>query len=56
MERALLNITRQVNEVWRMDFISGSLADGRRSKCLTVADDFSRESLVIAVDYGISGL
>jgi putative transposase len=38
-----------------MDFVSDSLANGRRIKCLTVADDFSHESVEIAVDYGISG-
>lgn len=38
-----------------MDFVSDSLANGRRIKCLTVADDFSHECLDIAVDYGISG-
>ena len=38
-----------------MDFVSDSLANGRRLKCLTVADDFSHEAVDIAVDYGISG-
>ena len=38
-----------------MDFVSDSLANGRRIKCLTVADDFSHECVDIAVDYGISG-
>ena len=38
-----------------MDFVSDSLSNGRRIKCLTVVDDFSKESLEIAVDYGISG-
>jgi transposase InsO family protein len=38
-----------------MDFVSDSLANGRRLKCLTVADDFSHECVDIAVDYGISG-
>ncbi|MEY4756794.1 MAG: hypothetical protein RJA34_1692, partial [Pseudomonadota bacterium] len=54
-ERTLLNIATQVNEVWSMDFVSDSLANGRRLKCLTVADDFSHEAVEIAVDYGISG-
>ena len=30
---------RTVNEVWSVDFVSDSLANGRRMKCLTVADD-----------------
>lgn len=38
-----------------MDFVSDSLANGRRIKCLTVADDFSHECVDIAVDWGISG-
>jgi len=38
-----------------MDFVSDSLSNGRRIKCLTVADDFSHEAVEIAVDYGISG-
>ena len=34
---------------------SHSLPNGRRLKCLTVADDFSHECVDIAVDWGISG-
>jgi putative transposase len=40
-QRTPLNIATKVNEVWSMDFVSDSLANGRRLKCLTVADDFS---------------
>lgn len=54
-ERTPLNAARQVNEVWSMDFVSDSLANGRRLKCLTVADDFSRECVDIVVDFGIGG-
>jgi putative transposase len=54
-ERVPLQLAQTINEVWSMDFVSDSLASGRRIKCLTVADDFSRECLEIAVDYGISG-
>ena len=32
-----------------------ALANGRRIKCLTVVDDFSRGCVDIAVDYGIGG-
>lgn len=38
-----------------MDFVSDALASGRRLKCLTVADDFTHESVDITVDHGISG-
>ena len=54
-ERVPLAVASRVNEVWSMDFVSDSLANGRRIKCLTVADDFSHECVDIAVDYGISG-
>jgi putative transposase len=54
-ERVPLQIAQTVNEVWGMDFVSDSLANGRRIKCLTVADDFSHECVDIATDYGIGG-
>ena len=54
-ERVPLQIAKSINEVLSMDFVSDSLANGRRIKCLTVVDDFSKESVGIAVDYGISG-
>ena len=38
-ERVPLQIAQSVNQVWSMDFVSDSLANGRRIKCLTVADD-----------------
>lgn len=38
-----------------MDFVSDALGNGRRLKCLTVADDFSHESVMITVDFSISG-
>ena len=37
-ERVPLQIARKVNDVWSMDFVSDSLSNGRRIKCLTVAD------------------
>jgi putative transposase len=43
------------NGAWSMDFVSDALANGRRIKCLTVTDDFTRECVDIAVDHGISG-
>ena len=54
-ERVPLQLAQSVNEVWSMDFVSDSLSGGRRLKYLTVADDFSHESVDIIVDYGISG-
>jgi putative transposase len=54
-ERVPLQLAQTVNEVWSMDFVSDSLSNGRRIKCLTVGNDFSHECVDIAVDYGISG-
>ncbi len=54
-ERVPLQIAKSINEVWSMDFVSDSLSNGRRIKCLTVADDFSHECVDITADYGISG-
>jgi len=43
------------NDSWSMDFVSDSLFDGRRLRALTIVDNFTRESLAIAVDQGIKG-
>jgi putative transposase len=48
-----------VNQTWSMDFVSDAIARpgaiSRRIKCLTVADDFSRECVDITADFGIGG-
>jgi putative transposase len=38
-----------------MDFVSDALASGRRLKCLTIVDDFTKEAVDIVVDHGIGG-
>lgn len=43
------------NVRWSMDFVSDALFDGRRIRCLTVVDDFSRECPVIFVERSIPG-
>jgi putative transposase len=55
VDRQVLSVPSRPNEVWSVDFVMDALANGRRIKCLTVVDDFTRECLDIAVDYGISG-
>lgn len=54
-ERQPLTLATAPHAVWRMDFVSDTLANGRRLKCLTVADDFTHECIDITVDHGISG-
>ncbi|UMT89401.1 transposase family protein [Paracidovorax citrulli] len=40
----------RANQTWNLDFVSDALANGRRIKCLTITDDFTRECIDIAVD------
>ena len=54
-ERAPLAASRHINDTWSMDFVRDALANSRRIKCLTVVDDFSRECVDIAIDYGMGG-
>jgi putative transposase len=44
-----------LNESWSMDFVTDSLFNGRRFRCLTVVDNFSRECLAIEVGQRIRG-
>ena len=46
--------TRPV-ERWSMDFVSDSLASGRRFRTLNVVDEFTRECLAIEVDFSLPG-
>ena len=41
------------NERWSMDFVSDTLSNGRRFRCLTIMDEFSRECLAIHVAHSI---
>jgi putative transposase len=54
-ERQPLSLATTPNAVWSMDFVSDALANGRRLKCLTIADDFTHECVDVTVDHGISG-
>jgi putative transposase len=42
-------------ERWSMDFMSDSLAHGRRYRLLCIMDDFSRECVAIEVDTSLGG-
>ena len=54
-ERQPLATSHHVNDTWSTDFVMDALSNGRRIKCLTVVDDFSRECVDIAVDHGMGG-
>jgi putative transposase len=43
------------NQVWSMDFVMDALCNGRRVKCLTIVDDFTKEAIDIVPDHSIPG-
>ncbi len=45
-----------LNLTWSMDFVIDALFTGRRIKCLTCVDDFTKECLTIIIAFGISGI
>ena len=55
-ERTPLAKARGPNESWSMDFVADALSSGRRIRCLTVVDDFTKECLATVVDTSITGL
>jgi putative transposase len=55
LERRPLTIPASPNQVWSIDFVSDARESGRRLKCLTIVDDFTKEAIDFVVDHGISG-
>jgi len=53
--RVLSPTPDRVNQRWSIDFIVDSFIHGRRFRCLTMVDDFSRECPGIYVDTSIPG-
>lgn len=53
--RAPYNRPLKPNERWSVDFVHDALEDGRRIRCMTILDDYSRECLNIVVDTSIHG-
>ncbi len=43
------------NQIWAMDFVSDSLATGRRFRTLNIKDLFTHEAVAIHVDFSIPG-
>jgi len=54
--RLALPVPARPNEIWAMDFVHDSTNGGRRVKCLTVIDLYSRECLAIEVASSLPGL
>jgi putative transposase len=55
VERRPLLVPEAPSQIWSIDFVMDALEHGRRLKCLTIVDDFTKEAIDIVVDYGISG-
>jgi putative transposase len=54
--RAPMELPQAINQRWSLDFVSDTLADGRRFRILCIVDDFSRECLATVVDTSLSGV
>ena len=48
-----LNVPSAVNQVWSIDFMSDSLADGRLLRTFNVHDDYNHEGLGFEVDLSL---
>ena len=53
--RLALPLPTRPNQTWAMDFIHDSLSEGRRLRCLTIIDVFTRECLAIEAAISIPG-
>ncbi len=53
--RAPMALPQGPNQRWSLDFMSDTLADGRRVRMLCVVDDFTRECLALVADTSLSG-
>lgn len=48
-----LDMPRQINTVWSIDFMHDALANGKSFRTFNVLDDYNREGLGIEVDLGL---
>src|SRR3546814_7754822 len=53
--RAPLLLPQGPGQRWSLDFVSDTLADGRRFRILAVVDDYSRECPCLVADTSLSG-
>lgn len=53
MPRPVREPLGRANKRWTMDFMSDTLSSGRRFRCLTVLDEYTRECLAIHVAHSI---
>jgi len=48
-------LPQAADQRWSLDFVSDTLADGRRFRVLCVVDAFARECLTLVADTSLSG-
>lgn len=53
--RAPMMLPEVPNQHWSLDFVSDTLACGRRFRTLTIVDDYTRECLALVTDTSLSG-
>jgi len=53
--RVMMPSPQRPNQRWSMDFVTDSIATGRRFRALAIVDDYSRECPVIEVDTSLGG-
>lgn len=51
-----LDVPRQINTVWSIDFMHDALDNGKAFRTFNVLDDYNREGLGIEVDFGLPAL
>jgi putative transposase len=55
LARGAADLPTRPNECWALDFVSDTLAWGRRIRCLTIVDCYTREAPAIEVDTSLPG-
>lgn len=45
-----------LKQIWRLDFVSDALSDGRRFRILSLVDQCSQECLALVVDTSLSAV
>jgi len=53
--RVPMTLPQAPNQRWSIDFVSDTLACGRRCRMLAVVDDFTRECIALVADTSLSG-